>query len=125
MQTPVRLARSSAKIGAIALLLVAVSGCRARFVQATVTNDSGQTLHVVEVDYPGASFGCSILAPHASYSYRFKAIGSGALGLSYSDAAGVTHTSAGPIVADGQAGSVTVRIAEHGQVNWEKAMAAQ
>ena len=93
--------------------------------QATVTNDSEQMLRVVEVDYPGASFGCSSLAPHASYTYRFKAIGSGALGLSYSDTAGLSHTSAGPAIADGQAGSLTVRVAEHGRVKWQMALAAR
>ena len=93
--------------------------------QATVTNDSSQTLRVVEVDYPGASFGCSSLAPHASYSYRFKAIGSGVLGLSYSDVAGGSHTSVGPVIRDGQAGSLIVRIAEHGRVSWSRAFAAE
>ena len=96
MQTTVR-ARSVARMGATLLLLVAGTGCRARFVQATVTNDT----------------------------YRFKAIGSGVLGLSYSDAAGVSHTSAGPVVRDGQAGSLTVRIAERGRVSWSEALAAR
>jgi hypothetical protein len=107
---------------ATTLLLVLASGCRSRFVQTSVENDTDQPLRVVELDYPGASFGVSILAPHAAYNYRFKAIGSGPLALSYTETTGAARTSTGPVVNDGQGGSLVVHIRDHGAVKWEPAL---
>ena len=103
-------------------LLALVAGCRSRFVASTIENDTDRPLRMVEMDYPGAGFGTSTLAPHAVYTYRFKAIGSGALSLSYTDALGAAHTSAGPVVKDGQGGRLAVHIREHGTVSWEPAL---
>ena len=89
-----------------------------------IQNDTNQVLRTVELDYPGAGFGVSTLAPHAVYSYRFKAIGSGPLTLSYAEA-GASHTSTGPVVSDGQGGSLSVHIREGGTVTWEPVLGAQ
>jgi hypothetical protein len=103
---------------ASALLILLALGCRSRFVAVSIENDTGQPLQMVELDYPGASFGVSTLAPHAVYSYRFKAIGSGALALSYSEA-GSAHTSAGPPIGDAVGGTLHVLVRERGVVNWD------
>ncbi len=100
------------------LLLLSCSGCQSRFIVATIENDTDQPVRMVEIDYPGASFGVSVLAPHSRYSYRFKALGTGPLALSYNENAGATHTSAGPIVNDSQGGVLRVKIGEHGAVSW-------
>lgn len=113
---------SSTTRWAALFLLVLVAGCRSRFVASTIENDTDRPLRMVEMDYPGAGFGTSTLAPHAVYSYRFKAIGSGALSLSYTDALGVARTSAGPVVKDGQGGSLAVHIREQGAVSWDPAL---
>lgn len=110
---------------AVSLWLVSAAGCRSRFVQTTIENNSSQPLRVVELDYPGAGFGISTLAPHAVYNYRFKAIGSGPLALSYTDARGAAHTATGPEVKDGQGGSLIVSIGEGGTVSWNPALSAR
>ena len=102
------------------LLLAGVllpAGCGSRFVSATIENTTEQQLQMVELDYPGASFGISTLAPHAVYSYRFKAIGSGPVKLSYTEA-GVSHSATGPVVEDGKGGRLAVSIRTGGSVTW-------
>ncbi len=105
-----------AGVGFAALL---AAGCQSRFVAATIENDTDRPLQMVELDYPGASFGVSRLAPHGVYSYRFKAIGSAALAMSYTDDAGAMHTATGPEVKDGQGGSLVISIGERGAVSWK------
>lgn len=101
-----------------ALFILLAVGCRSRFVAVTIENDTEHPLQMVELDYPGASFGVSTLAPHAVYSYRFKAIGSGALSLSYMEA-GSTRTAAGPPLSDAEGGTLHVLVRERGVVNWD------
>jgi len=103
---------------AMTITLLSVAGCKSRFISATIENDTSQPLRMVEVDYPGASFGVSVLAPHASYNYRFKALGTGPVTLSYIEDAGATHTASGPVVNDAQGGLLRVTISEHGAVSW-------
>jgi hypothetical protein len=43
----------------LTLCLVGLAGCRSRFVEATIVNQ-GPTLHVLEFDYPSASFGANV-----------------------------------------------------------------
>jgi hypothetical protein len=107
-------------LGAASLLLL--QGCGSKFVETSIENDSGQPLRVVELDYPGAGFGTSTLAPRAVYHYRFKALGSGALSLSYTDASGAAHTAAGPVIEDAQGGTLVVHIGERGAVTWQPAL---
>jgi hypothetical protein len=100
------------------------AGCRSRFVATTLENDTDHPLQMVELDYPGASFGVSTLAAHGVYSYRFKAIGSGALALSFTDVAGGAHTAVGPQIQDGQGGSLVVSIGERGAVSWRPVLSS-
>jgi hypothetical protein len=103
--------------GAAALLMA--SGCsRSQFVSATIENDTAEKLSIIEIDYPNASFGVSVLAPHASYSYRFKPQGTGALQLSYTDGTGKPHSAAGPQVHEGQGGRISVHIEDHAKDTW-------
>lgn len=101
------------------------TGCQTRFVAMTIENNTDHPLKMVELDYPGASFGVSTLAPHGVYSYRFKAIGSGALALSFTDAAGGTHTAAGPEIKDAQGGTLVVSIGDHGAVSWKPTLSSR
>jgi hypothetical protein len=101
----------------LALLLVVLAGCRSRFVEITIVNQ-GPTVHVVEFDYPSASFGANLLTTGASYHYRFKVQGPGLLSLQYEDASGHTRTAQGPKVELGDQGSLLVKIGEGGAVTW-------
>lgn len=104
------------------MLLLLLSGCRSAFVSAELKNDTSDTLSVVEVDYPTASFGTQSLAPGASFRYRFKILGSGPLKLTYTDQQGHDHTATGPTLEEGGAGSLAIRITPGG-VAWEPHLA--
>ena len=103
------------------LLLLTVcgvlAGCRSRFIEVTIVNQ-GPTVHVMEFDYPSASFGANLLATGAKFHYRFKVQGPGLLSLQYEDASGHTRTAQGPKVELGDQGSLLVKIDEGGAVTW-------
>ena len=113
-------AQSFPKIRCILLWTLCVTGltaCRSRFIEATIVNQ-GPTLHVLEFDYPSASFGANLLPAGSKFHYRFKIQGSGPLSLQYEDAAGHTHTVPGPDVGLGDQCSLLVTISPTGAVTW-------
>jgi hypothetical protein len=59
-----------------AVLLMAAWGCHSAFVETTIKNNGPTPIHVIEVDYPSASFGTQTLAARSAYNYRFKIQGS-------------------------------------------------
>jgi hypothetical protein len=79
-------------------------------VAAEVVNASGAAVSLVEVDYPSASFGTESLAAGAVYPYRFKILGSGKTKVLWTDANHVEHSVAGPVLQEGQEGSLRVTI---------------
>ena len=105
----------------LTLCVLALAGCRSRFVEVTIVNQ-GPALHVMEFDYPSASFGVNLLASGAKYNYRFKVQGPGPLSLQYEDAAGHTHTAAGPKVDLGDQGSLLVNVDSTGAVKWSPSL---
>jgi len=94
----------------IALLTLALTGCRSLNIEATISNRTSTPVTLVEVDYPSASFGTQNLAPGADYHYRFQIIGSGPTKLLYTDALHQDHSSPGPTLAEGAHGTLTVLI---------------
>ncbi len=84
---------------------VGLAGCQSRFIEVTIVNQ-GPMLHVMEFDYPSASFGANQLATGAKYHYRFKVQGPGSLSLQYEDSSGHTRTAEGPKVDLGDQGSL-------------------
>ena len=94
--------------------LVCVGGCASPYVNATVKNDTGAAVTLVEVDYPSASFGRDVLAAGAVYPYRFKVLGSGATKVSWTDAARKQHSAAGPDLHEGQKGQLVITLTAAG-----------
>jgi hypothetical protein len=94
-----------------------LAGCHSRFIEVTIVNQ-GPTLHVMEFDYPSASFGANELATGARYHYRFKVQGPGSLSLQYEDSSGHTRTAEGPKVNLGDQGSLMVNVELNGAVTW-------
>jgi hypothetical protein len=103
---------------ALALVTIAFTGCRSPYVVTTVSNHSTQSIALLEVDYPSASFGTENLAPGAEFHYRFKVIGSGNMKLLYTDSAHHDHKSDGPFVKEGAEGALTIVISDNG-VAWQ------
>jgi hypothetical protein len=83
-------------------------------VNATVKNDTGAAVTLVEVDYPSASFGRESLAAGAVYPYKFKVLGSGAMKVSWTDAQRKDHTSSGPDLHEGQQGHLAITLTATG-----------
>ena len=110
------LAKVKIRVSLLALCL-GLAGCRSRFIEVTIVNQ-GPMLHVMEFDYPSASFGANQLATGAKYHYRFKVQGPGSLSLQYEDSSGHTRTAEGPKVDLGDQGSLVVNVAPNGAVTW-------
>ena len=99
--------RRACSLFALCLPLLA-GGCHSHYVQATITNQSGYPLNVVQVEYPSASFGTSVLKPGESFHYRFKLLGSGPIKVTYVDAKNGEHTQTGPHLNEGQEGQLGI-----------------
>jgi hypothetical protein len=105
----------------LALCIIGLAGCRSRFVEVTIVNQ-GPAMHVMEFDYPNASFGANLLATGAKFSYRFKVQGTGPLSLRWEDASGSNHSADFSRVELGDQGSMLVKIDAGGAVTWTPAL---
>lgn len=103
---------------ALLVMLLGITGCRSHMVSATVRNDSSKAVRLLEVDYPSASFGLSLLAPGAEFRYQFKIQGSGPISLEYTDMSYATHKVSGPQLQTGQEGTIEILLQDNGQVTW-------
>jgi hypothetical protein len=101
-----------------ALLLLSLCGCRSYWVETTVNNQTGETLHEIEVDYPSASFGINSLAPGATMHYHFKIQGSGPVKVQYALGNGKTLTAQGLNLTERQQGQLTLRLLPKGKVDF-------
>ena len=99
-------------------LLVALLGCHSAYVDAVVHNRTDQTITLVEVDYPSASFGTQTLGPAQDFHYRFKVLGTGGLKLLYTDEGHREQHSDGPQLTEGDEGALAVTVSPGG-VQWD------
>ncbi len=102
-------------------LFLIAGGCHSAMVNITIRNVTGRELHLIEVDYPSASFGVQSLLPGAEFHYRFKILGNGQLVMSYADADKVTHSAKGPDLLEGEEGKLLILIEQTG-VQWQPAL---
>ena len=106
----------------LAVLLFGLAACRSAFIETDIRNNGDAPLRLIEVDYPSASFGTQVLAPHSVYHYRFKVQGSGPVTLSYTGADNKTHTATGPTLDEGQHGGLTISVDPAGKVAWTESL---
>jgi len=109
---------------ALAIAFILIAGCRSRFVEVTIDNQSPTPLRLVEVDYPSASFGTEIIAANSKFNYRFKIQGSGPLKLEFTNAQRQVHDVEGPELREGQEGYLTITIDPAGKVAWQPSLTA-
>jgi hypothetical protein len=102
------------------ITLLALGGCHSPVVNATIVNQSGAQVQLVELDYPSASYGVSLLDAGASYPYHFEVHGSGKLHISFQDAGGGAHQSDGPQLKEGDQGTLRVTIGAGDTVQWQR-----
>ena len=96
-----------------------LTGCHSPYINATVINRSAQPVSLIEVDYPSASFGTQALAPGQSFPYRFKILGSGNLKIEWTDVKNKDHTVTGPVLHDGNEGTLLITLQPDGTVAWQ------
>ncbi|GAC1649174.1 MAG: hypothetical protein NVS9B15_08260 [Acidobacteriaceae bacterium] len=109
------MSRATLYCGAVLLLL---TGCKSRYVELTVKNQSGAAVRTVEVDYPGGSFGKAQIPADQEFRYRFKSLQDGTLKMSFSDASGKFHVSDGPKWRENKSGRIEIDIATGNDVKW-------
>lgn len=85
-----------------------LSSCHSYHIDATVENRTGASIHLLEVDYPNASFGADSLAAGTDFHYRFQVHGSGAIKVSYTAANGQTVQISGPTLVEQQQGELLI-----------------
>lgn len=100
------------------ILAVSLTGCHSAFIETTLVNRTGEKIHLIQVDYPSASFGTQTLDPAATFHYKFKIIGEGPIKLSWTDAGGKEHNAEGPTLHEGQGGTLIVTVIP-GQTAWQ------
>jgi len=98
--------------------MLASVGCKSYWIDARIENQTGQTVHEVEVDYPSASFGTNGLAPGAAFQYRFQIRGSGAIQVDYKSGDGKATHAQGLTLTEHQQGQLTIRLLPGGKVEF-------
>ena len=66
--------------------LLVTTGCRSRLITVHLTNTSAQPLSIIEIAYPGGTFGKNSLAAGEVYTYRIKTLDDGTLKIEFTDA---------------------------------------
>lgn len=105
-----------------ALLLALLPGCKSPWIVAVVTNRQSTPVSLVEVSYPGGSFGVQSIAPGASFRYRFHLLGTDQASIDFTDAAHHNHTVKGPQLDQGDSGNLHITIEPGNQVTWSPAL---
>jgi hypothetical protein len=98
--------------------LTAVCGCKSAWVQATVVNDEDTPVNLVEVNYPGGTFGVQNIAPHSTFHYRFHILTDDQVEVDFTDAAGHTQDVKGPELEQGEEGTLRIDIQAGDKVVW-------
>jgi hypothetical protein len=110
---------SKALAFAILMLPIAISvGCRSYHVEVTVENHTGASIQILEVDYPSASFGADALAADANFHYRIQVQGRGQLKVQYTESGGHQEQITGPVLAEGEHGSLTIVLLPSGKADF-------
>jgi hypothetical protein len=105
--------------------LAAVCGCKSAWVQATVVNDEDTAVSLVEVDYPGGSFGVQNIAPHSSFRYRFHILTDDRVEVGFTDATGHAQEVKGPEMEQGEEGTLRIDIQAGNKVVWSTNLKAR
>jgi len=99
-------------------LILPATGCHSRHVLATVVNRTGQTIRLLEVDYPSASFGADHLDEGATVPNRLQLRGSGSLKVQYTAGNGHPVQIVGPELAERQEGWIEIVLLPDGKTEF-------
>jgi len=96
-----------------------MAGCHSPWVQTTVVNQQDAPVKLVQVSYPGGTFGVQTIAAHSNYHYHFRILGTGQMSIDFTDATGQDHTVKGPELQPGQEGRLEIDIDPRQTVSWQ------
>lgn len=115
-----------AAIASAVFLCLALAACRSPYVETTVTNQTGASVSLIEVDYPDASFGTQQIAGGQTFHYRFKILGPtpGPVKITFTTPGKKVHTATGPMLHPGQQGSLSISLKPDASVTWNPELSA-
>jgi hypothetical protein len=105
--------------------LLAAFGCHSYHVETTVVNRTGQTIQLLEVDYPSATFGANSMATGETLHYRIQLSGSGPLKVRYTAGNGQSAQAQGPVVAERQEGRLEIVLLPDGKAEFHPVLTPQ
>lgn len=108
--------------GAALALGALLTGCQSPWIACTIVNQQATPVSLVQVSYPGGSFGVQTIAPGASFRYRFHALGTDTTSIDFTDAAHKSHTVKGPELQLGQEGTLAIEIQPDNRATWTPAL---
>lgn len=121
MRKPASVIRALCAAGA---LLALPAGCHSPWIQCTIVNDQTTPVSLVQVSYPGGTFGVQTIAAGGNFHYRFRDLGDDQASIEFTDAAHKDHTVKGPQLRKGQQGTLRITIEPDNQVRWEPGVQA-
>ena len=110
---------------AVVLFPALAAGCHSYHVETTVVNRTGAPIHLLEVDYPSASFGANTLAADAVFPYKIQLRGSGPMKVQFTAADGKQAVITGPELAEQQEGRLEVVLLPNGKAEFHPELTAQ
>jgi hypothetical protein len=99
-------------------VLAAAAGCHSFHVETTVENRTGDSIQLLEVDYPSASFGAGLLASGADFHYRIQLRGSGPIKVQYTTKNLHQVQIDGPTLAEPQEGRLEIVLLPAGKAEF-------
>jgi len=113
-------------IAGITLLgLSMITACHSYHIEATVTNHTGGSVTLLEVDYPSASFGSDTVPPDGTVHHRIQTRGSGPISVQYTGPHGRAVQVRGPQIYEQQEGSIEIVLLPNGKVEFHPALSPQ
>lgn len=103
---------------AVALLLLP-AGCHSPWIRCTIVNQQPTPVSLVQISYPGGTFGVQTIAPGAAFHYRFRDLGDDQASIDFTDASHKDHKVKGPQLKRGQEGTLRITIEPDNKVSWE------
>jgi len=105
-------------VGAACAFLALPAGCHSPWIQCTIVNEQATPVSLVQVSYPGGTFGVQTIAPGSSFHYRFRDLGDDEASIDFTDAAHQDHKGKGPQLKRGQEGALRITIEPDNKVEW-------
>lgn len=99
-----------------------LAGCHSPWIQCTITNHQSAPISLVEVDYPGGTFGVQTIPAGTSFRYRFRNLSTDHVTIDFTDAAHRDHKATGPELEQGQEGALRIDIQPDNRVSWSPSL---